>query len=296
MKCVLPRRRPINSKADQAFRYLMCAPTTTRVTPMGKTGVSAKSPAWWVAPWDAPLDPDADWVAPKKSAWFSAKAGAAITDDAILAPLEEQFGQVRSRERVRDLAEVFTHQREVDAMLDQMTDAFEALDVKFLEPACGSGNFLTEILRRKLRLVTKDSCVCQEQYEHRLLRALASIYGIDISEENVTEARGRLAHVVLEHVQSDAAGIQPSDGFLHAAALIIGDNIVLGDTLAAADTIELCDWQPRPGGCFQRVWSPALVPEDERDLFWAEREVDAVPVHYSALKQPIVSGKKPGAK
>lgn len=263
---------------------------------MGKTGVSAKSPGWWMPPWSAADDPDAGWVAPKKPAWASAKAGAAITDDAILAPLEEQFGQVRSRERVRDLAEVFTNQREVDAMLDQMTDAFESLDVKFLEPACGSGNFLTEILRRKLRLVAKDACVSQEQYEHRLLRALASIYGIDISEENVTEARGRLAHVVLEQFQTDAAGIQPSEGFLHAAALIIGDNIVLGDTLASAHDIELCDWQPRPGGCFQRVWSPALVPEDERDLFWAEREVDPTPVHYSELRQPKTASKKTGAK
>jgi len=225
------------------------------------------------------------------AAWPEASVPAALDDDAILKPLEAQFGQVRSRERVRDLAEVFTHQREVDAMLDMIPEAFDELDVKFLEPSCGSGNFLTEILRRKLRLVTKADCVSQEHYEHRLLRALASIYGVDISPENIAEARGRMAHVVLEHYQTDANTVEPTVGFLNAAALILGDNIVVGDTLNAADQVELCDWRPAPAGCFQRVWSRSLVPIDERDLFWAERTQDDEPVHYSALVAEVTQAK-----
>jgi len=244
-------------------------------------------PQWWTPPWgsDASADPDAAWPAgpDAETAWPAASGAAALDDDAILVPLAAQFGQVRSRERVRDLAEVFTHQREVDAMLDMVPDAFTGLDVKFLEPACGSGNFLTEILRRKLRLVAKVDCVSQEQYEHRLLRAVASIYGVDISPENVAEARGRMAHVLLERYQTDANTVEPTVGFLNAAALILGDNVVVGDTLNAADRIELCDWRPAPAGCFQRVWSFALVPVDARDLFWAERVQDAAPVHFSEL-------------
>jgi hypothetical protein len=225
-------------------------------------------------------------------AWHEAGASVKLEDEAILEPLEKQFGeQVRSKDRVRDLAEVFTHQREIDAMLDQMPDAFAELDIKFLEPACGSGNFLVEILRRKLLLVSKHDCATQEQYEHRLLRAAAAIYGVDISPENVTEARARLAHVLLDHYQRDANTVEPTPGFLHAAALILGDNIVLGDTLSDALEIELCDWQPRPGGCFVRVWSCALVPEFDRDLFWMERVQDQEPVHYSALTQPVVAKK-----
>ena len=249
-------------------------------------------PDWWATPWSAGggEDPDSGWLAPPAQAteserpWHESSASELLTDDAILAPLEEQFGaQLRSRDRVRDLAEVFTHQREVDAMLDQIPDAFAALDVKFLEPACGAGNFLVEVLRRKLRLVVKRDCVSQEQYEHRLLRAVASICGIDISPENVTEARGRMVHVLLDRFQNDANTIQPTLGFLNAAALMLGDNIVIGDTLNAAEDIELCDWQPLPGGCFQRVWSAALIPEDERGLFWAKRVQDGQPVHYSEL-------------
>ena len=216
--------------------------------------------------------------------WHAAGATGSLSDDAILAPLEAQFAdQVRSKDRVRDLAEVFTHQREVDAMLDQIADAFTAVDVKFLEPASGSGNFLVEILRRKLKLIAKHDCVSQEQYEHRLLRAAASIYGVDISASNVAEARARMAHVLLEHYRADANTVEPTPGFLSAAALILGDNIVVGDTLDAGDKIELCDWQPRPGACFVRVWSYALIPPADRDLFWAERVQDPSPIHYSAL-------------
>jgi len=220
-------------------------------------------------------------------AWHDGANVDSFADEAILAPMEAQFGQVRSRERVRDLAEVFTHQREVDAMLNLMPDAFKSLDIKFLEPACGSGNFLVEILRRKLRLVAKAKCVSQEQYEHRLLRAAASIYGVDISTENVTEARARMAHVLLAHYQADANTIAPTPEFLNAAALIIGDNVVQGDTLNAPDQVELCDWQPHPGGRFRRVWSNALIPVEERDLFWAERIQDDQPVHFSELTQPL---------
>ena len=245
-----------------------------------------KAPEWWSAPWGSGDGPDEGWGdSPTSSGtWESTFEGElAIPEDSLLAPLEAQYIETRSRERVRDLAEVFTHKREVDAILDMVGDAFDALDVTFLEPACGSGNFLVEILRRKLRLVAKERCFSQEQYEHQLLRALASIYGVDISQENVTEARARMAHEVLGHYQSDANTVQPTPGFVNAAGLIIGANVVLGDTLNAADQIELCEWRPHSRGRFQRVWSQALVPPAERNLFWAERVQDAEPVHYSEL-------------
>lgn len=262
-----------------------------------------KQPRWWTPPWgaDNELDPDgiqATGEPANTGAWHEAGRPVPLDEEAILAPLEAEFGQVRSKHRVRELAEVFTHQREVDAILDLMPDAFGALDIKFLEPACGSGNFLVEVLRRKLRLVSKHDCASQEHYEHRLLRAAASIYGVDISPENITEARARMAHILLSHYQSDANTIEPTPGFLHTAALILGDNIVVGDALNGAHEIELCDWNPRLGGCFQRVWSFALVPLDERNLFWAERCQDTEPVHYTEMTQPKAptTGARTGAK
>lgn len=249
-----------------------------------------RRPSWWTPPWDSALDdPDSSWPAlsaipdEQASSWHLGDTTVVLDDSSILAPLEAEFGQVRSRDRVRNLAEVFTHQREVDAMLDSMPEAFAALDVKFLEPSCGSGNFLVEILRRKLRRVAKARCVSQEQYEHQLLRAVASIYGVDISAENVAEARSRMAHVLLGHYQADANTVEPTVGFLNAAALMLGDNIVRGDSMGAPHLIELCEWRPAKGARFQRVWSYALVPPADRDLFWAERIQDEEAVHYATL-------------
>lgn len=245
--------------------------------------------SWWNPPWreGGSEDPDAGWETPSNERdehdHWRLTPGIDVSDVGVLEQLEAEVVQVRSRDRVRDLAEVFTHQREVDAILDQIPDAFAQLDIKFLEPSAGSGNFLVEILRRKLRLVRKADCVSQEQYEHRLLRAIASIYGIDISNANITEARARMAHTLLGHYATDANTVEPTGDFLAAAGYILDHNIVVGDTLTQADDIELCDWRPWPGACFQRVWSHSLVPVDERGLLWAERVQDHEPVHYSKL-------------
>lgn len=240
--------------------------------------------SWFTPRWggDVESGPDAGFALEPDSAW-SAHFEHVSEDVRIINALEEQFTQIRSRDRVRDLAEVFTHKREVDAMLDAMPDAFEVLDVKFLEPACGSGNFLVEILRRKLQRVKARETVSQEQYEHQMLRAVASIYGVDISPENVAESKVRIAHVLLEHYQMDANTSEPTNEFLAAATLIVDKNIVLGNSLTEQWDIEMCDWQPRAGACFQRVWSNALVPEEEQGLFAMERVEDVRPIHYSKL-------------
>ena len=116
-----------------------------------------------------------------------------------------------------------------------------------------------------------------------MLRALSSIYGVDISHQNVVEARGRLARTMLEHYNMDANTVEPTLGFLQSAAMILDANIVHGNTITDVTTMEFCDWKPHSHGKFQRIWSCALVPEFERDLFWAERVQDVDPVHYSDL-------------
>lgn len=256
------------------------------MVPVSKARLSVAEAEWWKQRWGVADDagPEAGWsTADTSNDWSATSSKQVAPDDEIITSLESEFQQIRSKDRVRDLAEVFTNQREVDAMLDMIPDAFEHLDIKFLEPACGSGNFLVEILRRKLAMVTKRDTVSQEQYEHRMLRALASIYAIDISTENVQEAHVRMAHVMLEHFQMDANTMEPTIGFLSAVNLIIHANIIEADSLGDPWSIEMCDWQPRAGAKFQRVWSTPLVPEDERGLFWAERLEDDKPRHYSEL-------------
>lgn len=100
--------------------------------------------------------------------------------------------QVKSKQRVADHGEVFTSSKIVNAMLDLVKRETERIDSRFLEPACGTGNFLVEILRRKLEVVEKNYRRSQLEFERNLVLAVSSIYGIDILEDNVIACRRRL--------------------------------------------------------------------------------------------------------
>ena len=100
--------------------------------------------------------------------------------------------QIKSKTRVREKGEVFTNEREVNAMLDLVKQETERIDSKFLEPACGTGNFLIEIISRKLEVVKSRYKKSQWEYEKNALIAVMSIYGIDIMQDNVVECRKRL--------------------------------------------------------------------------------------------------------
>ena len=257
-----------------------------------KPDLGSLDASWWMSPWqeNKAADPDIGWeLQNEDSPWHETGNSSDPSVEEIFSAIEYEYEELRSRARVRELAEVFTHQREVDAILDFFPDAFKALDIKFLEPTCGSGNFVVEILRRKLKLVTKAGCSSREQYEFKLLRAVSSIYGIDISQENVTEVRVRVANEILGYFQNDSNTVEPSIGFLSCLNLIISENFVLGDSLNNANEIHLIEWAPKPGGYFQRIQSCALLPESERDLFWEEKVLDTEPVHFSSLG----NGNKP---
>ncbi len=102
------------------------------------------------------------------------------------------MSQVKSKKRVSDHGEVFTSEREVNAMLDLVKQETERIDSRFLEPACGTGNFLVEILRRKLTIVENRYKKSQLEFERYVVIAISSIYGVDILEDNVVECRNRL--------------------------------------------------------------------------------------------------------
>lgn len=199
--------------------------------------------------------------------------------------------QIKHRDRVRDLAEVFTHEREVNAMLDLVPDMFPSEadpdnhDKKFLEPAMGHGNFLDGILRRKLVTVTVERYGDGEEFEHRILRCLASVYGVDIDPENVEESRDRMHTVITAHVGDPS---RRTPGFWLAAATILSTNLVLADTLADAQDIELIAYEPGATGTFVREWTTLeeSEPDSQLDLFAAlpdEPRRDAFPVHYTQL-------------
>ncbi len=106
--------------------------------------------------------------------------------------------QVKSKSRVANFGEVFTAQREIDAMLDLVKSETERIDSRFLEPACGDGNFLASILERKLKVVKKKYSKFPGDYEKYSLLAITSIYGVDILIDNVTACIERLYKIWLK--------------------------------------------------------------------------------------------------
>lgn len=184
-------------------------------------------------------------------------------------------------------------------MLDLIPDMFPSAadhkntDRKFFEPAAGSGNFLEEILRRKLAFVSSLHYRSVPLYEHRILRALASIYAIDIDPENVDESKDRLRHVLQSHLDNDLNTKVPTPGFASAVEAILETNIVLANTLTDLDSIEWVDYRAGRNGTFTREWS-TVVETDQLDLF-AVPKLDEAPLHYSALAdnpQPVTAPRK----
>ena len=107
----------------------------------------------------------------------------------------EQKKQVKSKQRVADHGEVFTNEREVNAMLDLVKIESERIDSRFLEPAMGDGNFLVEVLKRKLNSVDKKYKSVQFEWERYAVIAISSIYGVDILHDNAIECRNRLFNI-----------------------------------------------------------------------------------------------------
>ena len=109
--------------------------------------------------------------------------------------------QIKSKQRVEDHGEVFTAEREVNAMLDLVNTESERVDSRFLEPACGDGNFLSEILRRKLDVAKRLSVpprkrkIQPAEFEKQSVIAVTSIYGIDLLIDNVISCRKRLFQI-----------------------------------------------------------------------------------------------------
>lgn len=147
--------------------------------------------------------------------------------------------QIKSKERVAEHGEVFTGEREVNAMLDLVKPETERIESRFLEPACGDGNFLAEILRRKLKVALKASKykgkLFTADYEKKAILALCSIYGVELLQDNTETCRERLFDIwnkeYTKRMKSEA-----SDVARNVANFVLRKNILCGDTLTMKKT------------------------------------------------------------
>jgi hypothetical protein len=171
--------------------------------------------------------------------------------------VKQRASQVRTKKRVSDHGEVLTGHREVNAMLELVKQETERIDSRFLEPACGDGNFLTAILERKLAVVEKRYGKSQLDFERYAVLAVSSIYGIDILPDNVRDCRRRLFEI-FEAKYTRLFKVAGKDECREAVQFILERNIVWGDalTLRTVDEkqsyIVFSEWSPVNGSMLKR--------------------------------------------
>jgi hypothetical protein len=195
-------------------------------------------------------------------------------------PRSQALSRIITKDRVEVYGEVLTGEREVNAMLDLVKQETERIDSRFLEPACGDGNFLAEVLRRKLEKVGSRYRRSQTDYERNALIALGSLYGIDIIEENAIKCRQRLLELFTYLYESLFKG-KVRQPILRVAEFILGKNIVHGNALTLETEgprkgpIVFCEWSPINGSLVKRrdfafselVHVDKIIPDDTGELF-----------------------------
>ncbi|MFE9181774.1 SAM-dependent DNA methyltransferase [Micromonospora haikouensis] len=158
---------------------------------------------------------------------------------------------VKSKQRIADHGEVFTPEWMVEAMLDLVKDESERIDSRFLEPACGEGNFLMRVLFRKLTTVQHRYGKSDFELRHYALLAVMCIYGIELLPDNVAKCRENMLNVFTAFLELDA-----DDPLCIAAGYVLSQNIVHGDALTMlksdGSAIMFAEWGYLGKGKFQR--------------------------------------------
>ena len=158
---------------------------------------------------------------------------------------------IRSKQRVADHGEVFTPLWMVEAMLDLVKGETERIDSRFLEPACGSGNFLVQVLLRKLAAVELKFGKSDFEKQHYALLALMCIYGIELLPDNIAECRANMLEILADYL-----ALGESDELYRAAFYVLSQNLVHGDALTMRTSdgqpITFAEWGYLGKGKFQR--------------------------------------------
>ena len=154
--------------------------------------------------------------------------------------------QIKSKERVANYGEVNTSEKEINSMLNLVKQETERYDSRFLEPACGDGNFLIKVLDRKLKILQSEFKKNQFEFEKNLIVIIGSIYGIDLLNDNVTNARERLFTRSSEVYKKYFKDYLNFD-FINSISFILKRNIINGDALTlkrvdSEDPIIFSEW------------------------------------------------------
>lgn len=240
---------------------------------------------------------------------YAVEADFCIKDFSFFWSRFDTIPLMKSRQRIIDYGEVFTPPKLVSDMLDLVAHECERIDSRFLEPACGNGNFLAEVLRRKLLTVDAQHSKNVTNWERAAVLAVCSLYGIDLLSDNVVLCRDRLLNVVAHAYNARYQTTLPDN--LHSAlAFILSRNVVQGDALTfrAADgrAIVLSEWSPLNGALLKRrdfsyehlieetrVSSLPLFNELGEDVFVPMPVGNYPPCHYLKVPEAEATIERP---
>jgi hypothetical protein len=200
------------------------------------------------------------------------------------------MNQIKSKKRVADHGEVFTPGWMVEAMLELVKDETERIDSRFLEPACGDGNFLVPVLQRKLAAVEAKYGKSNFERRNYALLSVMCLYGIELLSDNVAECREKLLVIFAEYL-----ALSPTDDLYRAAHYVLSQNLVHGDALtmrAHGDLpITFAEWGYLGKGKFQRrdfrydslTQSSAFSAEDSLFAHLGKHEIFTPSKSYSPM-------------
>ena len=158
---------------------------------------------------------------------------------------------IKSKKRVADHGEVFTPEWMVNAMLDLVKEESERIDSRFLEPACGSGNFLIKVLQRKLTSVELKFGKSEFEKRQYALLSVMCIYGIELLPDNISECRDNMLEILAEYMRLDK-----EDDLYVAASYVLSQNLIQGDALSmkahGGEPITFAEWAYIGKGKFNR--------------------------------------------
>lgn len=153
---------------------------------------------------------------------------------------------IKSKERVKNLAEVYTAKKEVNSMISLIPkEIWNKIDSTFLEPACGDGNFVEAIISKKLEYLIKPKQLKRNKtkLEYDILVTISTVYGIDICEDNIARCKERVKNFIMSYYSNNFNTLNPSRDFSKKLSEILNSNYIQGDTLNETEKILITQWE-----------------------------------------------------
>mgnify|MGYP001276596405 FL=1 len=205
-----------------------------------------------------------------------------------------------TKSRIELYGEVFTAAKQVEDMLNLVNEETLRIDSRFLEPACGDGNFLIKVLERKMNLIQKKYLKSQIEFERYSVLALGSLYGVEILQDNLDKCKLRLYDYFLE-IYNRCFPKSQNEEFLGSIKFIIDRNILIGDALTmktpdGKNSIIFSEWSFIKGSLLQRsdyTFSDLLAYKPEENSLFSDLGEEVIippavkvfkPIHYSKIQ------------